>query len=407
MKLYKLAQRAYEYWKGKSDASGNKYIDEDHIYITDGSYDNGNIRGNKRAYVGEDLIGDAYITEQDLLTPITTDIGSIKQNTTAASLISETNGSVSRVLDKMLFPILAPVYSSPSYVLSTSNDNTYSFVGNSTYTYNVSNIETAKCTVPRKVIPAGTSTIAVDVVITSMDGQSIGMSKQYSTQSGISYSSIYNTDGTYDVTVSCGCAIGTTVLVDSMDQPCDKYTKTKGTLLIDATDNDWIEHDGSSENISYVLSARTGCQPISKTTYACYPIYTDKYPYGSTNYTAEDCWKAYGEGMIITMGQQKSAYVLIPGGYHISSMKQMNHGVPGDIELKPKMILDPNTYAKQTEGGPDITGLYSTGGNGTVCETTSGQYKIKAMWYKYIFDNNNYQFCGDESEYLLILSKDN
>lgn len=404
MKLYKLLQKAYDYWKGKTDDSGSKYIDEENIYFTEGQDKSYN---RKRMYIGEYIVGDEYISNLSPTDSIPSNIGNFQKGTNLKTILDDNEGSVSKVLDNVLFPTYAPTYYNPTYDRIISSDQTCFFVGENSCPYSFTNCSTALCKTPSQTVTAGA--YIFDITVEGLLNGSTVSKHEYNWPNSAppaKWQYTYEAIGEYTLTSCIDCVSGTSAVVDSKGNYCSVYSTSENTLLSDATENDWLEDSTMGEPIC-ILSAREGCNAMEHKTYSCAAIFTDIYPYGASNgYTAAQCKEAYlslgGAGMKITMGKQKTAYLLIPEGYTISGLYQINQGNVSDINIKDAMILDTRISNKKSGSSESIAGLYSNDSTGT---STTKSGLVSFYWYKYIFDNTNGKFIADESEYILTITE--
>lgn len=61
-----------------------------------------------RLYIDGSLMGDAYVSEQEITDVTTSSVGGIQENTQLKDILEESNGSISKVLDKVLFGTPTP-----------------------------------------------------------------------------------------------------------------------------------------------------------------------------------------------------------------------------------------------------------------------------------------------------------
>jgi hypothetical protein len=129
---------------------------DEHIYVT--------TEENRvdRMYKGEKLLGDAYVSGEDASATVANGIGGIQAGTTLQTILDATKGSISKVIDMMLFPAYAPQYAGPSGSITTpSQSSQYIYIydllpiaatsGNKAYTY----------VGPNKVYGGGINTVTV------------------------------------------------------------------------------------------------------------------------------------------------------------------------------------------------------------------------------------------------------
>ena len=103
--------------KSEYDKIENKY---NYIYKANSELKKGeNVILNREAvYVGDTLIGDAYVSNERLDAVIPKEVGGIKAGQTLEDIYKSTNGSISKVLDYILFPEIYPTIVEPSLKLS-------------------------------------------------------------------------------------------------------------------------------------------------------------------------------------------------------------------------------------------------------------------------------------------------
>lgn len=106
-----------ELTKEEYDNIDNKY---NYIYKANSELKKGeNIILNREAlYVGDTLVGDAYISTEKLTAKVPQSIGGIKAGQSLEDIYRSTNGSVSKVLDAILFPEIEPTIIQPSVSIS-------------------------------------------------------------------------------------------------------------------------------------------------------------------------------------------------------------------------------------------------------------------------------------------------
>lgn len=103
--------------KSEYDKIENKY---NYIYKANSELKKGeNIILNREAvYVGDTLIGDAYVSNERLDAVIPKEVGGIKAGQSLEDIYKSTNGSISKVLDAILFPEIEPTIIQPSVSIS-------------------------------------------------------------------------------------------------------------------------------------------------------------------------------------------------------------------------------------------------------------------------------------------------
>ena len=90
---------------------------DENIYVTTHATpvaENSYIEGANRLYKGDQLLGDAYVSAETPDATVSATIGGVPSGTTLSSIMRATQGSVSKLLDMILFPAYAPQYEGPS-----------------------------------------------------------------------------------------------------------------------------------------------------------------------------------------------------------------------------------------------------------------------------------------------------
>lgn len=383
MVFYKIAQRVYDYFKniGSLSSDSENHTDPNDedidlsecVFFTDGHYDaaygqneeaQDYIEGSPRIYIGDKLVGDSYDTQMPIESDgsrraavITHTIGSIREGSTLKNLLADTKGSVSAVIDRMLFPNYMPVYHEPTHNMVLNIPSHYYFIGESIPVPTPTSIPagtTAYCTVGSSIITAGNVSINTSITKKKVNGTT-GIDTMGNAASGLPIT--FNNDNfshigmtTMDITV--GCEIGTTTLVDSLGQLVEYYAIQEHVLAGDMANlqNQYItpRSNGSDE---YVLKEMAGCNKVSYVLYSSYPIFTDA-EYAQTIVSGVDnnnnpvhtitlntdsvifqendgityrekCYNALTDnGAIFEIGPQNTGYIIIPNQYHIVDVRQ-------------------------------------------------------------------------------------
>lgn len=98
----------------------------DNLYVTTDATptSSGYEEGAHRLYKGDQLLGDAYVSSESVSSVVATSVGGIKSGTSLASILHATQGSVSKVLDMILFPAYAPQYAGPRCSITAPTSGT-------------------------------------------------------------------------------------------------------------------------------------------------------------------------------------------------------------------------------------------------------------------------------------------
>ncbi len=209
-----------------------------------------------KLYKGDNLLGDAYVSSEQGGAVVSTDVGGIKSGTTLDSILDSTQGSVSKVLDMILFPVYAPRYVGPSCVINTpastnifiydmlppivcSTTQAYTYTSSSSKVYGGS--ATAQTT---RTYPNG----ATDDATTSVVAEYIG---------NYTYSAVAN------------FSVGTDLIEDTKGNPAHGWADNDTTLASSTLHTEYLSASGEG----YVVGARGNISAANKTLNAVYPIW--------------------------------------------------------------------------------------------------------------------------------------
>lgn len=89
----------------------------------------------EKLYIGDTLIGDAYVSQEDITATTTEKIGGIAAGSSLETILKNSGGSISKVLDNILFPEINPSITQPSIAIKNNAQNIVE-VGQTGYTQN-------------------------------------------------------------------------------------------------------------------------------------------------------------------------------------------------------------------------------------------------------------------------------
>lgn len=208
-----------------------------------------------RLYKGDNLLGDAYVSSESGSAVVSTDVGGIKSGTTLDSIMSSTQGSVSKVLDMILFPAYAPRYAGPTCTIlrpasanifiydllpSIASSTTFAY----TYTSSSSRVYGGSNTVQNtRTYPDGTTDNAGTEVVA-------------------------NSVGKYTYSAVADFSPGTELIKDTKGNPARGWADNDTTLASATLHTEYLSASGNG----YVVGGRR-INATDKTLTAIYPIW--------------------------------------------------------------------------------------------------------------------------------------
>ena len=208
-----------------------------------------------RLYKGDNLLGDAYVSSESSSAVVSTDVGGIKSGTTLDSIMSSTQGSVSKVLDMILFPAYAPRYAGPSCtILTPASANIFIYDALPPISCGTTNAYT--------YIPSGEKVYGGSATVQTTRTYPNGTTDNAGT------SAIAERIGNYTYSAVATFSPGTELIKDTKGNPARGWADN-ATTLASATLH--TEHLSASGN-GYVVGARS-INATPKTLTAIYPIW--------------------------------------------------------------------------------------------------------------------------------------
>jgi hypothetical protein len=247
-----------------------------------------------RLYKGDNLLGDAYVSSEQGSAVVSTDVGGIKSGTTLDSIMNSTQGSVSKVLDMILFPAYAPRYSGPSCVINTpAPANIFIFDALPSISYNTTQAYTYASS--SKVF-GGSAT--VQTTRTYPNG----------TTDDATTSAVAEYIGKYTYSAVASFAPGTDLIKDTKGNPAHGWADNNTTLTSSTLHTEYLSTSGDG----YVVGARS-ISAANKALNAVYPIWVGA--------------KGQAEPTQLSIGQ---SYTAQNGGteYTLSEASGMSSGNP-------------------------------------------------------------------------------
>lgn len=302
---------------------------------------------NKKLYVGKDILGDAYNTQKTNIN-IPKNIGNIKEGTSINNLITKTSGSLSKIIDEILFPVYAPCYHPQSGKCYLNDDST------KTEYYIFSNYTNSSGSTVENYMPILTTS---DITNSYMSTQGIGNVNTFSysltqTLNGeICGKTITNKDlriintnpttrdtyekWTYTVDLNCPGS-GDSVVRNSDGTLATKYALTKDVYKDDANMTEYLDQDSSK-----ILRSTKNIYKV--TIYSVLPIFVDNYIK-----SAEQVGQALNEGLEIELQEQVNANLIISNLYE-PELYIEDGGTYSDLNLIPYMTTENTRYGNFKE----------------------------------------------------------
>lgn len=422
MKFYNITQKVYDWYKENIDNPLNAIRDvfREQIFVTNGKFDEGTedeLQGSYRLYQGEHLIGDAYVPQSPLSSTITKDFGQIKKGSTLADVIKHTQGSMSAVMDMVLCPNYASVYHAPYFVAVSKVESPYCYVNDLVPQANISSVSTAQAINTNTKYSCNAGPVMIHK--TPIVGTNIIrlLNKGSNTNDDFTADDEYQfiRPGQVTLEYSISCEQGPKEVLGKDNTLKDskgnntQYCSLEEDILMPEEGEQPSQKLTTDYSISlptgeYVLTARTGINPVQYTYYAAYPIYqvsgkqfinpiTQKTSW-VVDYiikcSAEDSYKALlnsTDMSIITLPVQKKAIILVPYGYHLSEIYMEAHN---DTFSTYNMI---HSMIKMDEVTVDPE-------SGDIIHTDTPN---ETDYNLYMFDN---KCIGDGAQYQIKITKD-
>lgn len=224
---------------------------DEHLYVTTEE------NRRDRLYKGGRLLGDAYVSEEDANAVITTGIGGIAAGTTLQALLNATGGSVSKVLDMILFPAYAPQYAGPSGSITTPSASSQYI-----YKYDILPVAVTSSSPARTYTPSGSiygGAGTPTVTRTRPDGTSDDGS---TTESADQL-------GTYTYSASFNFSAGTSLILDTKGNPAQGWAPNATTPTSASLSTQYLAASGDG----FVVGARANIRAASKTLTTVLPVW--------------------------------------------------------------------------------------------------------------------------------------
>lgn len=224
---------------------------DEHLYVTTDP------DKRDRLYKGEHLLGDAYVSEESTNAVVATGIGGIAAGTTLQSLLDATDGSVSKVLDMMLFPAYAPQYEGPSGSITIPQD-----LSQYIYKYDILPVAVTSSSPARTYTPNGSvyGGVGSAVVTRTMpDGTTDDGSTSLSADQL----------GTYTYSARLSFGIGSDLILDTKGNPAQGWATNATTPISAALSTQHLQASGEG----FVIEAQANIRVTSKTITSVLPIW--------------------------------------------------------------------------------------------------------------------------------------
>ena len=239
-----------------------------------------------------------YQSEESLDAKVGVSVGGVSAGTTLEDIYNTTGQSISKLLDMILFPTYAPRYFGPKTSISANPSATYLYIYDNAPVITVTST-TARATAGSHTVYAGPADFTLITPENIVDNK-------------------LNSVGKYVWKATTNCSKGTDPILDSKGIPCSAWADNDTTSVTQATHKEYLEQIEGTDR--YVLAARTNCDPASVAVYASWPIYTSYQP---TGLSANGCYNAANNGVIITLDKQPAAWIDIPSNMTIKKLLQV------------------------------------------------------------------------------------